>query len=58
MSEERYEGLLNSCCSPNAMGKEWKDAFLRICQMQTRRRSEFWMEGQDLSLVVNQLSIL
>ena len=27
MSEVRYEGLLDSCCSANVMGLEWKDAF-------------------------------
>ena len=27
MSEVRYEGLLESYCSANVMGKEWKDAF-------------------------------
>ena len=57
MNEVRYEGLLDSCCSAYVMGKDWKDEFLRICQIQTRRRSEFWMEGHDLSLVENQLSI-
>ena len=31
MHEVRYDCLLDSCCSANVMGKEWKYTFLRIC---------------------------